>query len=118
MKENRSCKAKVCVAALGAAFAASPLAAAEVAHRWSFNGGWVDSAGGADATGVGERVSLYGGRVHIGGYAASDAGYVILGTNMLDTAEATMEIWARHDGVRAPTYPSLKGGSGEQLGRT
>ena len=100
MKENRACKTKVCVAALGAAFAASPLAAAEVAHRWSFNGGWVDSAGGADATGVGERVSLYGGRVHIGGYAASDAGYVILGTNMLDTAEATMEIWARHDGVR------------------
>ena len=100
MKENRACKAKVCVAALGAAFAASPLAAAVLAHRWSFNGGWVDSAGGADATGVGERVSLYGGRVHIGGYAASDAGYVILGTNMLDTAEATMEIWARHDGVR------------------
>ena len=100
MKENRACKTKVCVAALGAAFAASPLAAAEVAHRWSFNGDWADSAGGADATGVGDRVSLYGGRVHIGGYAASDAGYVILGTNMLDTAEATMEIWARHDGVR------------------
>ncbi len=82
------------------AFAALPLSAAELAHRWSFNGDWADSAGGADATGVGERVSLYGGRVHIGGYAASDAGYVILGTNMLDTAEATMEIWARHDGVR------------------
>ena len=36
-------------AAMGAAFAASPLAAAEVAHRWSFNGDYSDSVGGANA---------------------------------------------------------------------
>jgi hypothetical protein len=49
-------------AAMGAAFAASPLAAAEVAHRWSFNGDYSDSVGGADAAKCGTYVSLYGGR--------------------------------------------------------
>ena len=31
------------------AFAALPLAAAELTHRWSFNGDYGDSVGGADA---------------------------------------------------------------------
>lgn len=93
-------RVKILLIAPGAALAAFSLSAAELAHRWSFNGDWSDSVAGADATGVGERVSLYGNRVHIGGYSASDTGYVVLGTNRLDTAEATMEIWARHDGVR------------------
>ena len=100
MKENRSCKAKVCVAALGAAFAALPLSAAELTHRWSFNGDYSDSVGVVDAVKCGTYVSLYGGRVHMGyGACSHGTGYVDLGTNMLDTTAATIEIWARHDGV-------------------
>ena len=88
-------------AAMVAAFAASPLAASELTHRWSFNGDWADLAGGADAAKCGTYVSLYGGRVHMGyGDCTHGTGYVDLGTNMLDTTAATIEIWARHDGVK------------------
>ena len=75
---------------------------AELTHRWSFNGDWSDSVGGADAAGCGTYVSLYGNRVHMGyGSCTRGTGYVDLGTNMLDTAAATIEIWARHDGVKS-----------------
>ena len=91
----------VACAAMVAAFAASPLAASELTHRWSFNGDCSDSAGGADAVKCGTYVSLYGGRVHMGyGDCTHGTGYVDLGTNMLDTTAATIEIWARHDGVK------------------
>ena len=84
------------------AFAALPLSAAELAHRWSFNGDCSDSVGGADAVKCGTYVSLYGGRVHMGyGACSHGTGYVDLGTNMLDTTAATIEIWARHDGVES-----------------
>ncbi len=83
-----------------AAGAALPLCAAELTHRWSFNGDYSDSAGGAYAVKCGTYVSLYGGRVHMGyGDCTHGTGYVDLGTNMLDTTAATIEIWARHDGV-------------------
>lgn len=85
-----------------AATAARPLGAAELTHRWSFNGDYSDSAGGADAVKCGTYVSLYGGRVHMGyGSCTHGTGYVDLGTNMLDTTAATIEIWARHDGVES-----------------
>ena len=84
------------------AFAALPLSAAELTHRWSFNGDYSDSVGGADAVKCGTYVSLYGGRVHMGyGGCSHGSGYVNLGTNMLDTTAATIEIWARHDGVES-----------------
>ena len=51
-------------------------------------------------------VSLYGGRVHMGyGSCSHGTGYVNLGTNMLDTTAATIEIWARHDGVEKKIVP-------------
>ena len=79
-----------------------PLSAAELTHRWSFNGDYSDSVGGADAVKCGTYVSLYGGRVHMGyGACSHGTGYVDLGTNMLDTTAATIEIWARHDGVES-----------------
>ena len=85
-----------------AAGAALPLCAAEVTHRWSFNGGFADSVGGVDAAKCGTYVSLYGGKVHMGyGNCNWGTGYVDLGTNMLDTTAATIEIWARHDGVES-----------------
>ena len=64
------------------------LSAAEVTHRWSFNGGFADSVGGADAVKCGTYVSLYGGKVHLGyGNCNCGTGYVDLGTNMLDTVK-------------------------------
>ena len=84
------------------AFASLPLSAAELTHRWSFNGDYSDSVGGVDAVKCGTYVSLYGGRVHMGyGNCNWGTGYVDLGTNMLDTTAATLEIWARHDGVES-----------------
>ena len=100
MCKNKAVRFVACAAFALMAFAALPLSAAEVAHRWSFNGDWSDSVGDADAVNVGERVSLYGNRVHMGyGACSHGTGYVDLGTNMLDTTAATIEIWARHDGV-------------------
>ena len=82
--------------AAGAAFvfaASETLPAAELTHRWSFNGDYSDSVGGADAVKCGTYVSLYGGRVHMGyGACSHGTGYVDLGTNMLDTTAATLEI--------------------------
>ncbi|MBO6168010.1 MAG: hypothetical protein J6P13_06635 [Kiritimatiellae bacterium] len=78
------------------AFAALPLSAAELTHRWSFNGDWSDSADGVDAVKCGSYVSLYGGKVHLGyGNCNWGTGYVDLGTNMLDTSAATIETRAR-----------------------
>ncbi len=98
MNKNKSVRFAACVAFALAASATLP--AAELTHRWSFNGDYSDSVGGADAVKCGTYVSLYGGRVHMGyGACSHGTGYVDLGTNMLDTTAATIEIWARHDGV-------------------
>ncbi|MBO6167005.1 MAG: LamG domain-containing protein, partial [Kiritimatiellae bacterium] len=100
MNKNKSVRFAACVAFALAASATLP--AAELTHRWSFNGDYSDSAGGADAVKCGTYVSLYGGRVHMGyGSCSHGTGYVDLGTNMLDTTAATIEIWARHDGVES-----------------
>ena len=56
----------VCAAVAVAAGAVLPLSAAELTHRWSFNGDYSDSVGGVDAVKCGTYVSLYGGRVHMG----------------------------------------------------
>ena len=60
-----------CAAVAVAAGAALPLCAAELTRRWSFNGDYSDSAGGADAVKCGTYVSLYGGRVQMGCGACS-----------------------------------------------
>ena len=87
-----------CAAVTVAAGATLPVV--ELSHRWSFNDDFADSVGGVDAAKCGTYVSLYGGRVHMGyGDCTHGTGYVDLGTNMLDTTAATIEIWARHDGV-------------------
>ena len=97
---NKKMTMRVAAFAAFAVCVALPLCAAELAHRWSFNGDYSDSVGGADAVKCGTYVSLYGGRVHMGyGDCTHGTGYVDLGTNMLDTTAATIEIWARHDGV-------------------
>ena len=100
MNKDKIIRIAACAAV--ALAAGATISAAELKHRWSFNGDWSDSAGGADAVKCGTYVSLYGGRVHMGyGNCNWGTGYVDLGTNMLDTAAATLEIWARHDGVKS-----------------
>ncbi len=98
MKRNMTMR----VAACAVAFVAISAFGTELTHRWSFNGDYSDSVGGADAVKCGTYVSLYGNRVHLGGSYHGNVhgtGYVDLGTNRLDTTAATIEIWARHDGV-------------------
>ena len=99
---NRMLLKRLFACAAFALTASETLQAVELTHRWSFNGDWADSTGGADAAKCGTYVSLYGGRVHMGyGACSHGTGYVDLGTNMLDTTAATIEIWARHDGVES-----------------
>ena len=98
MMRNNTMQFAVC--AVFALAAGATISAAELKHRWSFNGDYADAVGGANAVKCGTYVSLYGGRVHMGyGACSHGTGYVDLGTNMLDTTAATIEIWARHDGV-------------------
>ncbi len=102
MTKNMTRRVAACaVIVIGAVL---PLGAAELTHRWSFNGDYGDSVGGADAVKCGTYVSLYGNRVHLGGSYHGNVhgtGYVDLGTNRLDTTAATIEIWTRHDGVKS-----------------
>ena len=102
MKKHTTIKLAACATIAFMSQVVLPLSAAELAHRWSFNGDYSDSVGGVDAVKCGTYVSLYGGRVHMGyGACSHGTGYVDLGTNMLDTTAATIEIWARHDGVKS-----------------
>ena len=102
MKKHTTIKLAACATIAFMSQVVLPLSAAELAHRWSFNGDYSDSVGGVDAVKCGTYVSLYGGRVHMGyGACSHGTGYVDLGTNMLDTTAATIEIWARHDGVES-----------------
>ena len=102
MKNQVTIRIAACAAVVIATCAALPLGATELSHRWSFNGDFADSVGGVDAVRCGTYVSLYGGKVHLGyGNCNWGTGCVDLGTNMLDTAAATLEIWARHDGVKS-----------------
>ena len=102
MKKHTTIKLAACATIAFMSQVVLPLSAAELAHRWSFNGDYSDSVGGVDAVKCGTYVSLCGGRVHMGyGACSHGTGYVDLGTNMLDTTAATIEIWARHDGVES-----------------
>ena len=57
MKRNMTMR----VAACAVAFVAISAFGTELTHRWSFNGDYSDSVGGADAVKCGTYVSLYGG---------------------------------------------------------
>ena len=68
-------------------------------HRWSFNGDLVDSVGNQVAARIGSAVTLASKRVYFGGNG-NGAGSLVLGTNILDTTEATIEIWATQNATR------------------
>ena len=79
--------------------AASAADAAELTHRWSFNGDYADSVGGSTATEIGSAVRINGGQVELRG-SGNGAGSLNMGSNLLDASEATVEIWATQRSVK------------------
>lgn len=84
-------------AAFCVATASSPSFAASLTHRWSFNGTTdaqclADSVGNANATKMAKgNITWSDGRaVYAGG---GGAGYLNLGTGVIDTDDATLEFW-------------------------
>ena len=71
-------------------------------HRWSFNGGLTDSAGGQTAKIGGSGAVWSDTQVTLPGGAKGSAAYVDLGTNALPTnsAAVTLEFWATQRSVR------------------
>lgn len=77
----------------------TPAIAPALAHRWSFTSDYKDSITGAAATTIGSAVTLADGKVSLTGNG-NGKGALNLGTNLLDTTSATIEIWARHDAIK------------------
>ena len=71
----------------------------ELVHRWSFNGNLNDSQGGATATKVGSNVTIADGKAKLTG-SGYGSGSLKLGTNLLNTDAATIEIWASQTAAR------------------
>ena len=70
-----------------------------LAHRWSFASDYADTVTGQAAMQIGSNVALSDGKVTMSGNGNS-TGSLNLGTNLLDTATATIEIWAKHNAVK------------------
>ena len=70
-----------------------------LAHRWSFNGNLNDSQGGSTATKIGSAVTLADGKAKMTGNG-NGAGSLKLGTGLLNTTAATIEIWATQNAAR------------------
>ena len=71
----------------------------ELVHRWSFNGNLNDSQGGSTATKVGSNVTIADGKAKLTGNG-NGSGSLKLGTNLLNTDAATIEIWASQTAAR------------------
>ena len=82
---------------LGTAVTAPSVA---LAHRWSFTGNLNDSVGGSNASTIGSNVNLVDGKAVCTGNGAAQ-GSLNLGSNLLDTDGATIEIWAANDEVKS-----------------
>ncbi|MBO7684454.1 MAG: C10 family peptidase [Kiritimatiellae bacterium] len=68
-------------------------------HRWSFTGNLNDSVGSSTATTIGSNVAVEDGKAKLTGNGHND-GSLNLGTNLLNTDGATIEIWASQTAVR------------------
>ncbi len=73
--------------------------AVTLAHRWSFNGNLNDTQGGSAATKIGSAVTLADGKAKLTGDGYG-AGSLNLGTSLLNTTAATIEIWATQNAAR------------------
>ena len=74
--------------------------AVSLTHRWSFSGNLNDSVGSSTATKIGSNVNLVDGKAVCTGNGAGQ-GSLNLGSNLLDTDGATIEIWAANDEVKS-----------------
>ncbi len=81
---------------LGTAVTAPSVA---LTHRWSFNDNLNDSVGSSNASKIGSNVNLVDGKAVCTGNGAGQ-GSLNLGSNLLDTDGATIEIWAANDEVK------------------
>ena len=81
---------------LGTAIAQPTVA---LAHRWSFNGNLNDTQGGSTATKIGSSVTVADGKAKLTG-SGNGAGSLNLGTGLLNTTAATIEIWASQTAAR------------------
>ena len=81
---------------LGTAITAPSVA---LAHRWSFTGNLNDSVGSSTAAKIGSKVEVVDGKAVCTGDGAGQ-GSLNLGTNLLNTDGATIEIWAANDEVK------------------
>ena len=68
-------------------------------HRWSFNDNLNDSVGSSNASKIGSNVNLVDGKAVCTGNGAGQ-GSLNLGSNLLNTDGATIEIWAANDEVK------------------
>ena len=83
----------------------------ELTHRWSFNGDYADSIGGSDGVVVGRADQLSFEASAFGGQMvkmasdntdndSSNGASLNLGTGVLGTDDATIEMWAKRNAVR------------------
>ena len=95
----------LCVAVAAAVcMAVAPSRAANLTHRWSFNGTTeaeclADSIGTSTASVTGSHVTFKDGMAHLTGWD-KNTGNVNLGTGILGTGSATIEIWAKKTGIK------------------
>ena len=82
---------------LGTAVTAPSVA---LTHRWSFNDNLNDSVGSSNASKIGSNVNLVDGKAVCTGNGAGQ-GSLNLGSNLLNTDGATIEIWAANDEVKS-----------------
>ncbi len=82
---------------LGTAVTAPSVA---LTHRWSFNDNLNDSVGSSKASKIGSNVNLVDGKAVCTGNGAGQ-GSLNLGSNLLNTDGATIEIWAANDEVKS-----------------
>ena len=80
---------------LGTAVAAP---AVSLTHRWSFSGNLNDSVGSSNASKIGSNVEVVDGKAVCTGNGVGQ-GAINLGSNLLNTDGATIEIWAANDAI-------------------
>ena len=73
----------------------------QLKHRWSFNGDYIDSVGGLEATGIGDAISFNEDETAVCFTGdANSAGSLQLGVEIVPTDAATIEIWATRTDTR------------------
>lgn len=92
-------------ATLAASLSASRLMAANLAHRWSFNGNLADSVGAQDATAAGaqaDKISFVDGEVRLPGLGKGQA-TLALGAGIVPAGldGVTVELWATPEETRS-----------------